>query len=156
MNLYKLFKTDENLETDGIFIEYGETDDGKPVRIRIARAGGKNTAFTKALEKATRPHRKAIQSGSMDNATADRLYRDVFADTVVLGWENVTGPDGKPLEFNKENVLKLFQDLPDLFQDLREQAANAALFREAVLEEDLGNSGKSSATDSSKAPSKEK
>lgn len=156
MNLYQLFKTNENLETDGILIEYGETPEGAPVRIRIARAGGKNTAFTKALEKATRPHRKAIQTGSLSNEVADRLYKEVFADTVVLGWENVTGPDGEALEFSRENVLKLFNDLPDLFADLREQASNAALFREEVLEADLGNSGKSSATDSSKAPSKAK
>lgn len=154
MNLYNQFKTDETLETDGIFIEYGETADGKPIRIRIARAGGKNKAFTKALEKATRPHRKAIQTGSLDSATADKLYREVFVDTVVLGWENVTDENGKPLEFNRENALKVFTDLPDLFQDLRDQAANSALFREEVLEEDLGNSGGSSSTDSSKDPSK--
>lgn len=150
MSLYKLFKTDQNLETDGIFIEYGTNSEGKPIRVKIARAGGSNKAFSKALEKATRPYRKAIQSGLLDNGTADRLYKDVFADTVILGWENVEGPDGKPLPFNRENVLKLFEDLPDLFTDLREQASNVALFREEVLEEDLGNSGKSSATASSK------
>lgn len=150
MSLYKLFKTDQNLETDGIFIEYGTDDDGKPIRIKIARAGGSNKAFSKQLEKATRPYRKAIQSGMLDNATADRLYKDVFADTVVLGWENVKGADGKDLPFNRENVLKLFEDLPDLFADLREQASSVALFREEVAEQDLGNSGKSSATGSSK------
>jgi hypothetical protein len=152
MSLYKLFKTNENLETDGIWLEYGQTADGKPVRIKIARAGGHNVAFAKALEKATRPYKKAIQTGTLDDKTATRLYREVFADTVVLGWENVEGPDGQPMEFNNANVLKLFEDLPDLFADLREQANNVALFRDEVRETDLGNSGKSSATASSKAP----
>ena len=152
MSLYKLFKTNENLETDGIWLEYGQTEKGEPVRIKIARAGGNNSAFSKALEKATRPYRKAIQTGMLDNKTADKLYKDVFADTVVLDWINVEGPDGKPMEFKRENVLKLFEDLPDLFADLREQANNVALFREEVREVDLGNSGKSSTTGSSKAP----
>lgn len=143
MSLYKLFKTNQNLETDGIFIEYGTTPEGKPTRIKIARSGGANKAFSKALEKATRPHRKAIQNGLLDNATADRLFKDVFAETVVLGWENVEGPDGSPLPFTRENALKLFDDLPDLFADLREQAGNVALFREEVAEADLGNSGRS-------------
>ena len=31
MSLYKLFKTNENLETDGIWLEYGQTADGKPI-----------------------------------------------------------------------------------------------------------------------------
>ncbi|MFA7063658.1 MAG: hypothetical protein WC132_05935 [Methanomethylophilus sp.] len=150
MSLYKLFKTNENLETDGIWLEYGQTADGKPVRIKIARAGGHNVAFAKALEKATRPYKKAIQTGTLDDKTATRLYREVFADTVVLDWINVEGPDGQPMDFNKENVLKLFEDLPDLFADLREQANNVALFRDEVRETDLGNSGKSSATASNK------
>jgi len=152
MSLYKLFKTDENLETDGIWLEYGQNEKGEPIRIKIARAGGHNSAFSKALEKATRPYRKAIQTGMLDNKTADKLYKEVFADTVVLDWINVEGPDGKPMEFKRENVLKLFEDLPDLFADLREQANNVALFREEVREADLGNSGKSSTTGSSKAP----
>ena len=152
MSLYKLFKTDENLETDGIWLEYGQTEKGEPVRIKIARAGGHNSSFSKALEKATRPYRKAIQTGMLDNKTADKLYKEVFADTVVLDWINVEGPDGKPMEFKRENVLKLFEDLPDLFADLREQANHVALFRDEVREADLGNSGKSSTTGSSKAP----
>ena len=121
MSLYKLFKTDENLETDGTWLEYGQNEKGEPIRIKIARAGGHNSAFSKALEKATRPYRKAIQTGMLDNKTADKLYKEVFADTVVLDWINVEGPDGKPMEFKRENVLKLFEDLPDLFADLREQ-----------------------------------
>ena len=68
MSLYKLFKTNENLETDGIWLEYGQTADGKPIRIKIARAGGHNVAFSKALEKATRPYKKAIQTGKIGRA----------------------------------------------------------------------------------------
>ena len=67
MSLYKLFKTDEKLETDGVWLEYGQTEEGKPIRIKIARAGGRNVAFAKALEKATRPYRKAIQTGTLDD-----------------------------------------------------------------------------------------
>ena len=150
MNLYSQFQTDENLEKEGIWIQYGETDKGEPIRIKIARAGGQNIKFTKALDHATKPYRKAIQTNSLDAKTADSLYRNAFIDTVVLDWVNVEDRDGKKMDFNKENCLKLFKDLPDLFNDLREQAANASLFREHVREEDLGNSGKSSNTASSK------
>lgn len=150
MSLYSLFKTDEKLESDGIWLEYGETETGDPIRIKIARSGGHNVAFAKALNKATRPYKKALQTGSLDEKTADRLYRDVFAETVVLDWANVQGPDGSLLEFSKENVLKVLQDLPDLYADIREASSNVALFRESAREADLGNSGRSSATDSSK------
>lgn len=156
MSLYKQFKTDANLERDGILIDYGPNSKDLPTRFRLARAGGQNKAYAKALEKATRPHKKSIQMGSLDNNIADRIFMEVFVDTVVLGWENVEDENGNDLEFTRENVLKLFTDLPDLYQDLREQAQNASLFREELLEEDLGNSGGSSSTASSKARSKEK
>ena len=147
MNLYSQFKTDANLETSGIWLEYGTTDDNKPVRFKIARAGGSNKAFLKAIEKATRPYRKALQNNMMDNAVADRLFKDVFAETVVLGWENVKGPDDQLIPFSKANAIQLFTDLPDLFNDIREQANQASLYREELLEADLGNSGKSLNTD---------
>lgn len=138
-NLYKLFKTDENLEKDGVWLQYGETEDGQPIRIRIARAGGGNTKFAKELEKRTRPYRKALQNGTLDDKTADRIYKEVYAETVVLEWQNITDQDGNLLDFSVENILKVFKDLPDLFRDIQEQSNNVAIFREEMRESDLGN-----------------
>ena len=140
-NLYKQYRTDSNLETSGIFLNYGPNSHGDPMRIRIARAGGANKAFSKALERITRPHRRAIQTGTLSNDLADSLMKEAFAETVVLGWENIEGPEGEILDFTKENVIRVLDDLPDLYADLREQANNVALFREAILDDDLGNSG---------------
>lgn len=143
MGLYNTFKTNPQYEIEGIWVEYGllDGDESRPIRFKIARAGGQNKAFQKALEKATRPYRRALQSGMLDDKVADRLYKQVFAETVVLDWTNVTDDTGDVLEFNTENVLKVLNDLPDLFADLREQSGNAALYREELLEEDLKNSG---------------
>lgn len=156
MSLYTTFKTDETLEKEGVWLEYGTASNGEPIRIKIARAGGQNTAFIKALEKATKPYRRAIQSGRLDDNTADRLYITAFAEHVVLNWVNVEDPQGKPVEFNRGNVILLLDELPDLFADLREQASNMQLFRAEELEEDLGNSGRSLSTDSSKGRAREK
>lgn len=150
MSLYDTFATDTDLEKTGIFVEYGETDDGKPIRFRIARAGGANTEFEKVLEKLTRPYRKAIQSGMIAKKKADEIYMLAFIQTVLLGWENVQDRNGKEMEFCQGNAIKLFGDLPDLYQDLREQANTAALFREVINEASLGNSGTSLPTASSK------
>lgn len=156
MSLYNLFKTDEDLEKEGIWIQYGEASNGQQIGFKIARAGGQNTAFAKALEKATKPYRKAIQTGMLDDKTADSIYKQVFIDTVVLDWKNVENSDGEILKFNKENAIKLFSDLPELFADLREQAGNVSLFRAEVRNKDLGNSGRSLNTASSKGRSKGK
>lgn len=147
--LYKQFKTDDNVEKNGLLLQYGETAEGKPVTIRIARAGGANTQFQKRLEALTRPHRRQLQTETLSPKVAESLVRRAYAETVVLGWENVEFPvldaEGNPtdaveaLPFTVDNCMRLFTDLPDLFADLQEQASKAALFRQDLLEADAGN-----------------
>lgn len=147
--LYKQFKTDKEVEQSGLLLQYGETADGKPVTIRIARAGGANVQFQKRLEALTRPYRRQLQTETLSPKLAESLVRRAYAETVVLGWENVEFPvldaNGEPtdkteaLPFTVDNCLRLFTDLPDLFTDLQEQAQKAALFRVDALEADAGN-----------------
>lgn len=139
--LHKNFGTDKNLEIHGITLEYHDGDDvdANPVRIRIARAGGSNVAFDKELEKRTRHMRRQLAAGSVSVTEVQRVSREVYASVVLLGWENVTDADGKPLEFNYDNALKLLTELPDLMADIQEQAGKAQLFRGLQAEEDAKN-----------------
>lgn len=139
MSLYSQFKTDENLEKTGLVVEYGTNSKGEPIGIRIARAGGSNAAYLKLLEASLKPYRRQLQNDLMDNATAEKVMRTVYAKTVVLGWENVEDEKGQPMPFNVENCIKLFEDLPDLFADLKAQAEKSALFRAELMAVDAKN-----------------
>lgn len=133
-SIYDTFKTDDNMETRGILLDYG--DAGK---IKIARAGGSNVRFQKALEAKTRPLRRQIDTETLSPEAGERVLVEVFASTVVIGWEDIKDSDGKDIPFSYENCVKLFTDLPDLFIDVREQAMKAANFRTAEIEEDAKN-----------------
>jgi hypothetical protein len=139
--LHKNFQTNKNLEKTGITLEYHDTDepDVPPVKIRIARAGGANTAYDKAIDQKTRSIRRAIAANAVSMSELNRITREAFAETVVLGWENVTDPDGKVLPFSRDNCIQLFTDLPDLFEDVRAQAQQAQLFRVVMQEADAKN-----------------
>lgn len=146
---YALFGTNRSLEAEGITLDY------RHFYLKIARAGGANKAYQAAMKKAMDPHRRAIQTDTMDERLAEALVREVFAQTVVLGWgyrvfddeDNVTAThdgkmlaaDGTVLDFTAENVEQVLKDLPDLYADIREQANKVSLFREQVLEADAGN-----------------
>ena len=153
MSLSKMFKTDQKMEREGIFIDLGPNedlppgDDGKrpSMRFRIARAGGSNQEYNKALERLTRPHRRAIQAGHFSNEQAEALFREAFVNNVLLGWDNITDPKDPTqlLPFSPEAANRLFTEMPDLLTFLREEASNAALFREELRDRDLGNSGRS-------------
>ena len=131
---YDLFKTDPRTETEGLTLDYGD------FQIRIARAGGANRGFVRALEARLKPYRRQLQSETLDEQVAERILREVYADHVILGWQGVTDGDGKPMAFGRENLLKLLADLPELFRDLQEQAGRIALFRVQELEDAKGNS----------------
>ncbi len=139
MSLYKQFQTDKELEKDGIVVQYGENSKGQATEFRIARAGGANEAYTKRAEVVLKPYRRQIQTETIENKLAEKLLMGVFVDTVLKGWSNVEDEKGKDLPFTRENAIKLFTDLPDLYRDLREQSDKSALFRLEILEADAGN-----------------
>ena len=142
MSMYGQFQTDTSLETQGIIIDYGT------FRITIARAGGANKRFVKTLETKTKQFKRAIQTETMDNERGLEILRETYAEAVVLNWETkkdgvfvqgIEAQDGGILPLNKENVVFTFQNLPDLFTDIQQQAEKSALFRKFLQEQDAKN-----------------
>lgn len=140
-SLYTTFGTDKSLEKDGIVLEYGSNAQGVPVQIRIARAGGANVKFAKVLEHKLKPYKRTLDA--LDNKVAEKLLIETYADTVILSWTGVQDREGNDLEFNRDNVIKVLTDLPDLFIDIQQQSQKFALFREEIRELDSGNSASS-------------
>lgn len=130
---YSVFLTDKALEKEGIVLDYGD------FKIKVARAGGANAAFQKALTAKVRPYKRQLDAGTIPDDVAEKLFLDVYAEAVVLGWEGVTDENGKPLPYSKENAVKLFSDLPDLFRDVQNQAAAISNFRAEVTEDTIKN-----------------
>jgi len=130
---YSVFLTDKALEKEGIILDYGD------FKIKIARAGGSNAAFQKALVSKIRPFKRQIEAGAIPDGVAEKLFLEVYAEAVVLDWEGVTDEHGNPLPYSKENAVKLFSDLPDLFRDVQNQAAAISNFRAEVTEDTIKN-----------------
>ena len=139
MSLYSQFETDRAVEKDGIVLEYGMNSKKKPIEIRIARAGGANEYYSKLLETRSKPYRRQIQNETLDNAVAEKITKEVYAQAIVLGWTGVEDRDGNDMDFNQQNCIKLFNDLPDLWADIQSQSVRASLFRAEVREADAKN-----------------
>ena len=141
--LYQAFETNKNLENSGIELDYGKNSKGAPIRIRIARAGGANKRFAKVLDRLLRPYKRQLANDQLSDDVAKDVMIQAYADAVVLGWEGVEDREGNPMEFSRDNVVKLFTDLPELFLDVQQQSQKAALFLVDILEGEQGNSQKS-------------
>tara|TARA_R110002096_G_scaffold375632_1_gene569251 strand:- start:41 stop:457 length:417 start_codon:yes stop_codon:yes gene_type:complete len=137
MSLYKKYETDTKAEVEGIELDFG---DG--VIFKVARAGKSNPAFSKASRKRTKPYLFAIKAGTLSDEVATTVLINVYADSVVLGWEGVTDKEGESLEYSRENVVKLLTDLPDLLEQIKEYSEDSDSFNAAThggVAETLGN-----------------
>lgn len=148
MSLDAMFATDAELEKNGVEIEY--PDD----RITLARAGGSNTKFKKMQEAKMKPYMRAVQAGTLDEEIAKRILRELYAAACIKNWEvRETDPktgedkwrvacrdtDGKPCEFNYENVVAALKRLPEFFADLQKQGGNHTLYLATLREDAAGN-----------------
>lgn len=134
MSTYSAFQTNPELEQNGIQLDLGGAG-----RFKLARAGGANKKFEKAMMLASKPHRRAMQAESIEEDTLRQILYSVYADAVLLGWEGVTGEDGQPLPFTKANAVKLFTDLPGLFDEIRNASQNRSYYLAAEREGDIKN-----------------
>jgi hypothetical protein len=137
MSIYDIYETDMAKEVEGFWHPVN-----KKISIKLARAGGANTAYAKAMEKKTRPHRKtggALEGERVDIELATDLMKEAFAETIILDWKGITTKDGKKVAYSSAAAVKLLKDLPDLFAELRDAAGSAANFRLDEIKDDVGN-----------------
>lgn len=140
--LRKMFETDQSVEREGIWLEYAPG-----VEIKIARAGGSNKRFAKILSRLAKPHRRSIQTDTINGDVLRKMFISAYAQAVVLDWRGITtdiltkneDDAGTDLPCNQENVEAVLEALPDLFADIQKASDNIALFRAEILEEDSKN-----------------
>ena len=75
MGMYDVFETDTDLETNGVWIDYGE------FRVRIASAGSGNKNYMKYAEKKLKPVRKAMEAGALNEGRSQAIMADIFTKT---------------------------------------------------------------------------
>lgn len=134
MNLYELFGTDKSAEVDGIWIDYGAAG-----RFQLARSGGANTAYKKAITLMYKANKHAIETETMPDDVAEQKTLEIFCKHVLKGWEGVKDRDGKALKFSVDAAITLLSELDDLYADLRAQASKVSNFRAAQIEADSKN-----------------
>lgn len=138
-SLYKNFATDKNAEVEGVWIEEVANEDGTIPRFKIARMSQSNPNYTKALKRRTQPVQRLIDIGTLPPEQNRKLFLEVFLDAILLVWENVQDRDGTPMEFNRDNARRLYEDLPDLALHHQIAAQDASRFRKLELEDAIKN-----------------
>lgn len=129
-NLHSLFKTNTNLEADGVWFSIGNG-----VEFCIRRFGGSNSQKVKlAMTKFYKPHARLIELDQLPIKDTALISAKIFAEACVVDWKGVE-IDGKEEAYSFDKAVKLFTDLPELFAVLQKYSEGFDSFKE-----DLGNS----------------
>ena len=144
-DLYEIFGTEANLETEGIWQDFGTT------RIKLARSGGKNTTYLKTFKSVMKRYNK-VNIDALSDEDQDIIMAEIFAKGVIKAWEIkdekgkwksgiILLKDGKKevVPFNIDSAKQCLLDLPDLFSTLRKSADDIKTYQKEVEEEQLKN-----------------
>ncbi len=131
---------EEELETKGVWRQYGS------LRVLLARAGGSNEKYNKALAKYAQELQGILDFSLLPEGKALGIFQKVYAETVVLDWEDidtetkeVLDENGNPVECTAENVLEVFKQYPELWTMIRRDAENFSTFKKRQTEELIKN-----------------
>lgn len=145
-NPFAMFGTDKTLEVNGIYVNYGD------FRVLVARSGGSNQEFNRLRTALAKPFLRLIAAGTLPEEKQNELNHKLYAQAVVRGFEvlqekgkkkewvsGIPTPDGGLVEFNEQNLIALFNQLPDLFADLQRVAADHTQYLVDTKEAVTGN-----------------
>ena len=123
-------QVDEDLATDGIDLAFGN---GR--FITIVRTGSTNRKYKAVLARVFKPYTSAtgIMTATDDEAT--KLLKDVYAETVVVGWRGFKDAQKKDIPFTKPNCVELFDEAPELFDVVQTEAAKFSNFARRDVEQ---------------------
>lgn len=140
---FAVYETNPEKEKTGVWLDFGAYG------FKVRRAGPQNIKYTKALERAQRPHKAAIRRGKLDPDIAVRLARKVFCETVLVDWRKtvegkttegvMVGSDGADVPFSIPSAIELFTLLPDLLDDVYDASSDVSSFAFDADEETAKN-----------------
>lgn len=127
------FKKDSVKETKGVWMTY------KRCQYLVARAHRNNVEFLKTMETNMRPYQWAIDRNNFAaiKDVAEAAIQVVYAQTVLLGIKKL---DGTVLDYTPEDGVALFQQLPDLWDEIFKFAGNETNYAPDAVEADSKNS----------------
>lgn len=123
-------QADDSLLKEGIDLSFGNSR-----FITVTRTGANNRKYKTVLARIFKPYTSAtgVMTASDDEAT--KLLKEVYAESVVLGWRGFTDIEKKEIPFNKKNCIELFDDAPEIFDIVQIEAAKFSNFAQREVEQ---------------------
>lgn len=115
-------------------VTYDITEIDPQPKLSLVPATEANKPYFNAVLRRARKNNKSVQAGavSVNLIEANRDEdRELYAQHIIKGWENVIDDKGKQVPFSPEVCLEYLRALPsDIFDSIREFASNPVNHRD--------------------------
>lgn len=122
MNIFAKFKRNDDAINNGKLLVLGY-ENGAPIGVMVARIHESNTKYETQLNNIKKSRqteldriRKADEEQFMK--LIEDITGDVICDACIVGFVGLSDENGQPLEFTPENVKRIKNDLPELFEQI--------------------------------------
>ena len=142
-SLYEIYGTESNYEVDGVWQDLG------PCRIKLARAGNKNTLYAKTFKSVLKRWDKKNYE-AVTEEESKLIMAEIYSKAVIKAWEIKDDKgkwesglflmkDGveKKVSATPANIAKCLIDLPDLFTQIQRWADDIKTFQKEAEEEQV-------------------
>jgi len=133
MSLKGRYKNDMSAVKDGVWHEFEKNTDGTVPRFKLARAATVNKEYQKQFRAALKKYNVESEDlGAVEDDVAEAMLLEVFANAVLVDWENFQPEDdGKNLKYSPKAVKEVIgsPEWSDFYAKLREDAAVATNYR---------------------------
>jgi hypothetical protein len=112
-DIRKLFGTNKQAEIEG---KWNDIGDG--IELLVARIG--NPQYQKEFMRISKPHRRSLRRGTLNDEVAERLLIKVMAKNILLGWRGLKEDDVE-IEYSYTEAVRVlteYKDLRDIVSDI--------------------------------------
>lgn len=133
MSFLNKYKTDPDLENNGVWIDFGDD-----VHVKITRFGTtKSKEVRRRLEK---PYQNFTRKGGIPDSVLEEILMKQIAEAIIVDWKGVTDEEGAVLDCTYDNRLTVLKKYPDFRDDVVLAASERDTFKTANVEDGAKNS----------------
>ena len=135
-DLKKLFKTDSEMEVNGVWRSLGDS-----MKVLVARWN--NTNHKRTMEILMKPYQHIRASQSMTEDVAEEILIKGMAKAILIGWEGME-EDGVPVSYSHKECLRVLSEYKDFRAAVQGIAMSMEAYQKTEDEETEKNSPDSS------------
>lgn len=125
---FNLNSIDNNAKSNGKWVDLEGS--------RFLIASINSFSFQDRFDALQKPHKRAIDKGTLPPETSNDIMCKALAYAVLLDWEGVEA-DGVPVEYSRENAVRALKDNDELKSFVVEIASDISNFRAEKEAEDV-------------------